>query len=103
MNLKGSLPLLVLHVLSTGAAHGYHIARQIKQASEGILDFKEGTLYPTLHGMEKRGWIESAEEEANGRTRRVYRITGEGRDALAQERDEWGAYAAAVNLVLGEA
>ena len=57
INLKGSLPLLVLHVLAQGENHGYGIAKLIKDQSEGVLDFKEGTLYPTLHGMEKQGLI----------------------------------------------
>lgn len=103
MNLKGSLPLLVLHLLARRASHGYQIAKDIKAASEGVLDFREGTLYPTLHSMEQRGWIEAFEEEAGGRTRRYYRLTEAGWGALAQEREEWHRYSAAVNLVLGEA
>lgn len=103
MNIKGSLPMLILQMLARGASHGYQIAKDIKAISEGILDFKEGTLYPTLHSLEQRGWIESFEEESNGRTRRYYRLTEAGRGALAQEREEWGRFSAAVNMVLGEA
>lgn len=100
MNLKGSLPLLILHVLSHGPNHGYQIAKQIKQESQGILDFKEGTLYPTLHGMEKQGLVEAYSEIENGRERRYYRLTDKGRRALKTELEEWKAYTKAVNAVL---
>src|SRR4029079_96329 len=70
MNLKGSLPLLVLHALAQGLNYGYGIAKQIKAQSQGVLDFKEGTLYPTLHGMEKQGLIAAYEQEESGRMRR---------------------------------
>lgn len=100
MNLKGSLPLLILHVLTGGATHGYQIAKQIKLLSNEVLDFKEGTLYPTLHNLEAQGWIESFEQEENGRTRRYYRLTDAGRSALDAQRDAWNRYATAVNHVL---
>ncbi|HVU10832.1 MAG TPA: helix-turn-helix transcriptional regulator, partial [Phototrophicaceae bacterium] len=58
MNLKGSLPLLILHVLTQGSNHGYGIAKLIRDQSGGVLDFKEGTLYPTLHTLEQQGLIE---------------------------------------------
>lgn len=101
MNLKGSLPLLVLHVLTRGQNHGYEIAKQIKDESNGVLDFKEGTLYPTLHALEKQGLIESSEQTINGRTRRYYRITNSGRKQLAAEQKEWSLFASAVNRILG--
>jgi PadR family transcriptional regulator, regulatory protein PadR len=100
MNLKGSLPLLILHVLTNGATHGYQIAKQIKLLSNEVLDFKEGTLYPTLHNLESQGLIESFEQEEKGRTRRYYRLTDAGRGALDAQRDAWNRYAAAVNHVL---
>jgi transcriptional regulator len=100
MNFKGSLPMLILHVLSRGPSHGYQMAKQIKQQSEGVLDFKEGTLYPTLHGLEKRGLLETYSQEENGRTRRYYRLTNSGRATLAQEHTEWKRYTRAVNLIL---
>lgn len=103
MNLKGSLPLLILHILSKGANHGYRIAKQIKLQSEGILDFKEGTLYPTLHGMEKQGLIEAFIELENGRERRYYRLTDQGQQALERELEAWSKYAQAVNLILKDA
>jgi transcriptional regulator len=100
MNLKGSLPLLILHILKDGPNHGYRIAKRIKRESGGVLDFKEGTLYPTLHSLEKQGLIEAYQEIENGRTRRYYRLTGGGRKALADELEQWHEYANAVNAIL---
>ena len=57
--MKGHLDLLLLAVVSTGSAHGYHIARRLAEASGGALELPEGTLYPALHRMERRGWIEA--------------------------------------------
>jgi transcriptional regulator len=102
MNLKGSLPLLILQALSTGARHGYSIAQQIKSRSKGELDFKEGTLYPALHQLEQQGWLEAYNEEENGRTRRYYQLTGDGRKELEKELKEWKQFVQAVNLALGE-
>ena len=101
MNMKGSLPLLILHTLSREAKHGYRIAKDIKQQSVGVLNFAEGTLYPTLHDLEKRGLIKSIEEEVKGRTRRSYHLTEKGQAQLAKERAEWERYSQAVNLILG--
>ena len=103
MNMKGSLPLLILNELSTKPGHGYYIAKQIRQKSEGVLDFAEGTLYPTLHKLEKQGLIESFEQEENSRTRRYYRLTSSGQTALESERKEWTQFSASVNAVLGGA
>jgi PadR family transcriptional regulator PadR len=65
-----------------------------------VLDFKEGTLYPTLHGMEKQGLIEAFEQEESGRMRRYYRLTQHGQTMLDAQREEWSRYTGAVNLVL---
>lgn len=59
MNFRGSLNTLILQNLKKGPNHGYRIAQEIKQTSKGVLDFKEGTLYPALHGLENQGLIES--------------------------------------------
>lgn len=100
MNLKGSLPLLILYNLSKGPNHGYQIAKQIKLQSEGVLDFREGTLYPTLHGLEKQGLIEAYNELENGRERRYYRLTDSGHATLDAELAEWSRFTNAVNGVL---
>ena len=100
MNLKGSLPLLILYTLSKGANHGYQIAKSIKQQSEGVLDFKEGTLYPTLHTLEKSRFIQGYNQDEAGRTRRYYRLTESGSKMLNEQLKEWREYAGAVNRVL---
>jgi PadR family transcriptional regulator, regulatory protein PadR len=100
MNFKGSLQLLILNVLAEGPNHGYRIAMMIKEHSKGVLDFKEGTLYPTLHTMEQDGWLETFTEEENGRTRRYYRLTNAGLTALQHQRKEWEQYVKAVNMSL---
>ncbi len=103
MNFKGSLPLLILQVVSTTPKHGYQIAQQIKAASHGVLDFKEGTLYPALHTLEQSGYLDAYTAEENGRTRRYYQLTPSGRAALEKERQQWSDFVRAVNLTLENA
>jgi PadR family transcriptional regulator len=103
MNFKGTLPALILESLAHGPSHGYRIAQRIKTRSQGVLDFKEGTLYPALHKLENEGMIESFEDVENGRTRRYYRITRTGKAALAKDRAEWRELSRAVTAILGEA
>jgi transcriptional regulator len=100
INLKGSLPLLILRILVDGENHGYQIAKQIKETSQGVLDFKEGTLYPTLHTLERQKLIQSEHRVQNGRKRRYYRLTAQGHKALLSQQAEWDRYTAAVNRVL---
>lgn len=103
MNLRGTLPTLILEALEHQPDHGYSIAQRIKERSQGVLDFKEGTLYPALHKLEQEGAVESYEELEKGRTRRYYRITRAGRGALAKGREEWRKVSRAVSMVLKEA
>jgi transcriptional regulator len=103
MNLRGTLPTLILETLARQPAHGYSIAQRIKERSRGVLDFKEGTLYPALHKLEQEGRVDSYEQVENGRTRRYYRITHAGRRALAQDREEWRSLSRAVSMILKEA
>ena len=103
MNFRGSLPTLILHTLERGQNHGYRIAQYIKSKSKGVLDFKEGTLYPALHSLENKGLLESHEQMENGRIRRYYRLTENGKKALAKERKEWKRFSSAVSLILKEA
>lgn len=101
MNLRGILPTLILEVLEREPNHGYRIAQQIKQRSKGVLDFKEGSLYPALHKLENDWLVKSSETEENGRPRRYYRITKAGLGALAKGREEWRAKSNAVSMMLG--
>jgi PadR family transcriptional regulator, regulatory protein PadR len=103
MNFKGGLTALILQNLSRGSNHGYQIAQEIKQESKGVLDFKEGTLYPALHGLEAKGLIASSTCVENGRTRCYYKLTDKGKKALAQQKEEWIRFAGAINLMLQDA
>ena len=103
MNFRGTLPTLILEAVEHEPSHGYRIAQRIKERSQGVLDFKEGTLYPALHKLENEGLVASSEEIENGRPRRYYRITKSGRSALAKDRSEWRRVSQAVTLILGEA
>lgn len=103
MNFKGTLPTLILEALQREPSHGYRIAQQIKERSQDVLDFKEGTLYPALHKLESDGLVESYEGVENGRMRRYYRITEPGRQVLAKDRAEWRALSRAVTFILEEA
>jgi PadR family transcriptional regulator PadR len=103
VNFKGTLPTLILEALVREPSHGYRIAQRIKERSQGVLDFKEGTLYPALHKLENEGMVESYDSVENGRTRRYYRITKSGRAMLTKDRAEWRALSRAVTMILGEA
>jgi len=100
VNLKGTLPMLILRTLESGPKHGYRIAVEIKSKSKGVLDFKEGTLYPALHDQENKGLIESYEQTENGRVRRYYKLTEDGKKVLAKERAAWRELSRAVTIVL---
>jgi len=103
MNFKGTLPTLILEALAREPSHGYRIVQRIKERSEGVLDYKEGTLYPALHKLENEGLVESYDGMENGRPRRYYRITNAGRGVLSKDRAEWRALSQAVTTILGEA
>lgn len=103
MNFKGTLPTLILEALEQAPSHGYRIAQGIKERSQGVLDFKEGTLYPALHKLENEELVQSYEGVEKGRPRRYYRITESGRAVLAKDRTEWRELSQAVTFILGEA
>lgn len=98
--LKGHLDMLLLVVVSAGAAHGYAIVKRLAETSGGVLDLPEGTLYPALHRLEDKQLLESSWATAGGRKRRIYGITPTGAEALAKQRQEWGSFAKAVESVL---
>ena len=102
MKFRGGLIPLILQNLSRGPNHGYRIAQEIKEKSSGVLDFKEGALYPALHSLEGRGLIESFTREENGRNRCYYRLTRKGKGVLGKERQEWVRFSSAMNLIFQE-
>jgi PadR family transcriptional regulator PadR len=99
--LHGTLDALVLKTLSSGPLHGYAIARWIEDATADVIQVEEGSLYPALYRMEKRGWIEADWGTSDtGRKAKVYRLTPSGRKQLRLEMAEWTQFAAAVARVL---
>ena len=102
--LSGSAALLVLSLLSESDKYGYQMIGDLALRSENVFEFKEGTLYPVLHALEKEGALRSYEKEApSGRTRRYYSITAKGRRLLSEKREQWGQFARAVELIVGRA
>lgn len=99
--LQGTLDVLVLKTMSWGPRHGYAIARWIRDTTEDELHIEEGALYPALHRMEKRGWIESEWGlSENNRRAKFYQLTTRGRQQLCAQTSTWTRYAAAVGKVL---
>jgi PadR family transcriptional regulator PadR len=99
--LHGTLEAIVLKTLTWGPRHGYGIVRGIEEATDGTVQVDEGTLYPALYRMERRGWIDAEWGTSElGRKAKFYRLTARGRKHLAQETAEWARLAAAVSKVL---
>jgi PadR family transcriptional regulator, regulatory protein PadR len=98
---QGTLDMLILKTLSAGPMHGYAVARRIQQASEDVLKIEEGSLYPALHRMQRRGWIEAewGLSEAN-RKAKYYRLTASGRAQLKQEAGNWARVCDAIAGVM---
>jgi PadR family transcriptional regulator, regulatory protein PadR len=98
--LQGTLDLLILRTLVTGPAHGHAIAKHIQRTSEEVLQVETGSLYPALHRMEAKGWIQANWEVSDkGKRARYYKLTREGRTQLSSERSKWEALARAMALV----
>jgi PadR family transcriptional regulator PadR len=99
--LRGTLDFLVLKALTFGPQHGYGIARWLEGSSEDLLRIEEGSLYPALYRMEKRGWIRSewGLSDSN-RKAKYYRLTARGLEQLETQADGWARLVEAISLVL---
>jgi transcriptional regulator len=99
--LQGTLDLLILRTLQAGPAHGHAIVKAIEQGSDDVLLVEQGSLYPALHRLIKRGWItyEPGTSE-NNRSAKFYRLTPKGRKQLAIETSKWEKLARAMARVL---
>lgn len=99
--LQGTLDLLILRTLRMGPAHGHAIARAIEVTSDSVLQVEQGSLYPALHRLIKRGWI-SAEQgtSENNRRAKYYQLTAKGRRQLEVETGKWDRLAAAIARIL---
>src|ERR671919_1843742 len=95
--LPGTLDLLILRALQTDSLHGWAISERIQQISQDVLQINQGSLYPALHRLEHKGWIEAEWAVSElGRRAKYYRLTATGRRQLAGEADEWERMVAAI-------
>jgi len=102
--LQGTLDLLILQVLSLGPRHGYAIAQRLTDMSREALQVQQGSRYPALHRLEKRGWLKAEWRTSDsGREAKFYALTAAGRRRLEVERAEWTRLAGAIALVLESA
>jgi transcriptional regulator len=99
--LKGHLELLILSVLADNPMHGYAVIEELRRRSDEVIDVPEGTLYPALHRLEKAGLITASWSEVKGRRRKSYRLTPNGTSQLADQRQAWTSFAAAVAAITG--
>jgi PadR family transcriptional regulator, regulatory protein PadR len=101
---QGTLDLLILKTLALCPQHGWELSRRIRQVSAEALSLQQGTLYPALHRLERRGWIRSRWGTTdNNRRARYYELTRRGRTQLEREATNWQLLAAAVGRVLESA
>ena len=99
--LQGTLDLLILRALRTGAMHGWAISERIEQISQDVLQVNQGSLYPALHRLEHRGWIKAEWGISDlGRRARFYSLTASGRKQLEVEADNWNRLSDAIARVL---
>jgi transcriptional regulator len=99
---QGTLDLLILRVVSLEPMHGWAISERIQQISSDVLQIQQGSLYPALHRLERRGWIKAQwGSSENNRRAKYYELTKTGRSRLATERDAWEKLTTAVAQVLG--
>lgn len=99
--LQGTLDMLILKVVVLGPVHGYGISQRIRQISKDVLQVQQGSLYPALHRLEKRGWLQAQWGESdNGRQAKFYKVSAKGRKQLAAEESSWHRLAGAVSLIM---
>jgi PadR family transcriptional regulator, regulatory protein PadR len=99
--LQGTLDMLILKIVALGPVHGDGISQRIRQISKQVLQVQQGSLYPALHRLEKRGWLEARwGESENGRQAKFYKISAKGRKQLSAEESNWRRVADAVSLIL---
>ncbi len=98
---QGTLDLLILRTLALGPEHGWAISERILQTSSNVLQVQQGSLYPALHRLERRGWIKSHwGSSGNNRRAKYYELTKSGHKQLVTEKGDWKKLAAAIAQVL---
>ena len=100
MLVSGSIGMLLLKLLAEKDMYGYEMIEVLRQRSQNVFELKAGTLYPLLHSLEEKNYLTSYESPANGKLRKYYSITKEGRKYLKARKEEWQEYQAAVLNVL---
>src|SRR6202049_1381211 len=101
---QGTLDLLILQIVALGPIHGYAIAQRLQQISRDVVQVQQGSLYPALHRLEKRGFLAATWKLSDtGRDAKFYRLTPKGRAQLKEETANWARLADAVRLILGTA
>jgi PadR family transcriptional regulator, regulatory protein PadR len=99
--LQGTLDLLILHTLVPGPTHGHAIAKSIERSSSDVLQVEQGSLYPALHRLIKRGWIVAEDGTSeNNRRAKFYRLTPKGKKQLTVETSKWDRLAGAIGRIL---
>jgi PadR family transcriptional regulator len=99
--LQGTLDMLILKIVALGPVHGYGISHRIRQISKDVLQVQQGSLYPALHRLERRGWLEATwGESENGRQAKFYKLSSKGRKQLTKEESNWQRLAEAVTLIM---
>ena len=101
--ISGSTAMLVLRLLEEKDMYGYEMIDTLRGKSNNVFELKAGTLYPLLHSMEEKGWLDVYEQEAVGKMRKYYHLTREGKKQLQVKKEEWKEYSSAVVNVLGGA
>lgn len=98
--LKGTTEVMVLKMLNNEPMYGYGLIKKFDVISNGVFKFKEGTLYPILHALEKKNFIESYWDSCDGRKRKYYKVTELGLKQLSVKQNEWFEFSKALNGIL---
>src|SRR5215467_11477601 len=99
--LQGTLDMLILKIVTLGPIHGYGISQRLRQISKQVLLVQQGSLYPALHRLEKRGWLQAEwGESEKGRQAKFYRLSEKGRKQLESEQSNWNRLAGAVANIM---
>ncbi len=99
--LKGSTKMLILEMVKDENMYGYQMIKKLKEKSNNVFEFKEGTLYPILHSLEEEGLISSYWDDTTGKKRKYYAITIKGKKSLKEKNGEWKIFSESVNRVIG--
>ncbi len=99
--ISGTLDLMIMEIVSTGPSYGYEITQSVKERSGERFELKEGSLYPGLHRLERKKFLESSWREVEGRRRKYYQLTATGKKELAAKRAVWEQFASGINGILG--